>query len=100
MRSVSPPPARWRRLDARRRCRARWRDDRTLVGEGQQGVRGALLDLDAATGRAALAGQHAFGVEVTDARGQQARRTVELTIDDSIAQEPALTPPEPPAADA
>lgn len=33
---------------------ARWRDDRTLVGEGQQGVRGALLDLDAATGRATV----------------------------------------------
>jgi len=29
---------------------ARWQDDRTLVGEGQRGVRGAFLRLDAATG--------------------------------------------------
>jgi len=30
--------------------RARWRDDNTLIGQGQQGVRGVFLQLDAATG--------------------------------------------------
>ncbi|MFP3648736.1 hypothetical protein, partial [Paraburkholderia sp. SIMBA_054] len=29
---------------------ARWQDERTLIGEGQRGVRGAFLRLDAATG--------------------------------------------------
>lgn len=31
---------------------ARWRDADTLVGQGQRGVRGALLQIDAASGRA------------------------------------------------
>lgn len=31
---------------------ARWADDSTVVGEGQRGVRGAFLRIDAATGRA------------------------------------------------